>query len=58
MVGTTYRVVAKVGAMVREIGSSMRGFMPPLRSPDGTFGTQRIQGKERDAQRKSSYPGD
>ncbi len=57
MFRSIFRVAAACGAVVREIGASMGALMPPLRSSDGTYGTQRIQARARAAQRKKDYPG-
>ncbi len=57
MAGRIYRVAVKCGAVLLDIGSTMRGVMAPLRSSDGTFGTQRAQAQERAAQRKQREQG-
>jgi hypothetical protein len=43
---------------LRIVGTAMTGVMPALRSPDGTYGTQRMQSEQRDAERRHNYPQD
>jgi hypothetical protein len=50
-------VLIALGTTLRDLGSSVRGFMPPMRSPDGTYGTQRRQSKALAAERSRKHPG-
>ncbi len=45
-------VVRKISELLREVGSGFGGVITPMRSPDGTFGTQRAQAKVRAARRR------
>lgn len=56
MAGRIARVMVALGTTLRDLGASMRGFMPPMRSPDGTYGTQRMQSKALAAERRRNYP--
>jgi hypothetical protein len=51
-----YRAVARAGAAFRDVGIATLGVMPPLRSSDGTYGTQVMQARERAKERRRRYP--
>jgi hypothetical protein len=57
MAGRLSRVLVAFGTTLRDMGASLPGFMPAMRSPDGTFGTQRMQSKALAAERGRKYPG-
>ena len=56
MTGRISRVLVTIGTTFRDMGAALPGFMPAMRSPDGTFGTQRMQHKAQAAERRRNYP--
>ena len=58
MANPLIRFMNSTAETLRVVGTAMTGIMPALRSPDGTFGTQRMQSEQREVQRRRNYPQD
>ncbi|WP_375483012.1 hypothetical protein [uncultured Jatrophihabitans sp.] len=56
MAASRHRAFQSVGEFLRVMGAALTGFMPPMRAPDGTYGTQRMTGRRLAEERQRKYP--